>query len=311
MSSYRQFNDNVITDKDGIPIYGLDLELEAKKMAKYDKEKENDVRFWIEAVTGEEFKHDDFQEALKDGVLLCKVCNIVRPGSIPKINSSRLPFMQMENIGYFLKAADEMGLPKHDAFRTVDLFEGKNIPGVIQTLFIFGSVVQRLPNYNGPQLGVKLANKNQINFTEDQLRKSSNTVGLQFEGSYKHDTGLNASREVVKMKDPGLRGVTTQQMGGSISYESGKSISNNIVKVLPSSHTPGSGLGSKPQVQEYHYEEQPQQEVHEYQYNEPVQEEQADMDSALDELEMLAELRDQGVLSAEEFEEKKNKILGM
>jgi len=297
MSSYRQFDNNVITNKDGIPIYGLDLELEAKKMAKYDKEMENDVRYWIEAVTGEQFKHEDFQESLKDGILLCKLCNVVKPGSIPKINTSRLPFMQMENIGYFLKAADEMGLPKHDAFRTVDLFEGKNIPVVIQSLFIFGSVVQKLPGYNGPILGVKLADKSQITFTEEQLRKSANVVGLQYEGSYKHDTGLNASREVVKVRDPGLRGVTTQQMGGSISYENGKSISNNIVKIIPSTHTPGSGLRTQ--------QEQYEQENH--QYEQP----QDNIDSALDELEALAELRDQGILSQEEFEEKKNKILGL
>lgn len=305
-SNYVQFDPNqVITNKDGIPIYGMDLELEAKKMAKYDKEKENDIKFWIEAVTGEEFKTDDFQEALKDGILLCKLCNIIRPGSVPKINNSKLPFMQMENIGYFLKAADDMGLQKHDAFRTVDLYEGKNLPQVIQTLFIFASVVQKLPSYNGPEIGIKIADKRNIEFTEEQLRRSSNTVGLQYEGGYKHDTGLHASREVVKTKNSGIRGATTQQMSGSIGYESGKSISNNIVKVLPSTHTPGSGLQKKEsensfeRQQEYKYEEQPQQDGNELN------------DSVLDELEALAELRDQGILTQEEFEEKKSRILGL
>lgn len=286
MSSYIQYDPSqVVTNKDGIPIYGMDLELEAKKMAKYDKEKENDVRFWIEAVTGEQFKVDDFQDALKDGVHLCKLANTIKPGSVPKINTSKLPFMQMENIGYFLKAAENMGLKRHDAFQTVDLYEGKNLPQVIQTLFIFGSVVQKLPGYSGPTLGIKMADKQNIQFTEDQLRRSSNTVGLQYEGSFKHDTGLNASREVVKVKDPGLRGATTQQMGGSIAYQSGASISNNIVKVVPSSHTPGSGLRN---------------------------DEGSDTgDSTLDDLERLAELRDQGILTEEEFQEKKNAILGL
>jgi len=283
MSSYIQYDPNqVVTNKDGIPIYGMDLELEAKKMAKYDKEKENDVRYWIEAVTGEQFKSDDFVESLKDGVLLCKLANTIQPGSIPKVNSSKLPFMQMENIGYFLKAAEQMGLKRHDAFQTVDLYESKNIPQVIQTLFIFGSIVQKLPGYDGPQLGIKMADKRNIEFTEEQLRRSSNTVGLQYEGSFKHDTGLNASREVVKVKDPGLRGATTQQMGGSIAYGSGASISNNIVKVLPSTHTPGSGLRSDTAG-----------------------------DSTLDDLERLAELRDQGIITEEEFQEKKNAILGL
>lgn len=279
MSNYIQYDPNaVVTSKDGIPIYGMDLELEAKKMAKYDKEKENDVRYWIESVTGEAFKSEDFEESLKDGILLCKLANRIQPGSVPKVNTSKLPFMQMENIGYFLKAAESMGLKRHDAFQTVDLYEGKNIPQVIQTLFIFGSVVQKLPGYSGPQLGIKLADKNEINFTEDQLRRSSNIVGQQYEGSFKHETGLHAAREVVKTKDSGVRGVTTEQMGGSIKHEGNKSISNNIVKVVqqPSS-------GNKRQGDE----------------------------STLDDLERLANLRDRGLLTEEEFEAKKRQILGL
>jgi len=289
MSSYIQYDPNaVITNKDGIPIYGMDIELEAKKMAKYDKEKENDVRYWIEAVTGEHFKSDDFQESLSDGILLCKLANAIQPGSIPKINTSSLAFMKMENIGYFLKAAENMGLKRHDSFQTVDLFEGKNIPQVIQSLFIFGSVVQKLPGYSGPTLGIKIADKQKIEFTEEQLRKSQATVGLQYEGSNKHDTGLHYARNVVKVNDAGIRGATTQQMGGSIAYDSNKSISNNIVKVVPSSHTPGSGL-RQGTGQNY-----------------------ADSgDSTLEDLERLAELRDQGILTEEEFEEKKRLILGL
>jgi hypothetical protein len=282
MSTYTQYDPNaVVTNKDGIPIYGMDLELEAKKMAKYDREKENDVRYWIEAVTGESFKNDDFQDSLKDGVLLCKLANTIQPGSIPKVNSSKLPFMQMENVGYFLKAAENMGLKRHDSFQTVDLYEGKNLPQVIQSLNIFGSVAQKI-GWTGPQLGVKLADKQNIQFTDDQLRRGSNTVGLQYEGSFKHETGLNSAREVVKVKDTGIRGATTQQMGGSIAYDTNKSISNNIVKVVPSNHTPGSGLRQGGQE-----------------------------DSTLDDLERLAELRDQGILTEEEFQEKKNAILGL
>ncbi|KAL0479213.1 hypothetical protein AKO1_008036 [Acrasis kona] len=286
MSSYIQYDPNqVVTNKDGIPIYGMDLELEAKKMAKYDKEKENDVRYWIEAVTGEQFKSEDFQESLMDGVLLCKLVNTIKPGSIPKINNSKLPFMKMENIGYFLKAGAAMGLKPHDSFQTVDLYEGKNIPQVIQSLFNFGGVVQKLPGYDGPLLGVKFADKSNIQFTEDQLRRSSNTVGLQYEGSYKHETGLNASREVVKTKDSGIRGATTQQMSGSIAYEQGKSIHNNIVKNVssPTRATSGSSFVNT----------------------------DAQQDSTLDDLERLAELRDAGILTEEEFETKKQQILGL
>ena len=36
----------------------------------------------------------------------------------------------MENIGFFLKFCDEIGVPKTDIFQTVDLYENQNIPGV-------------------------------------------------------------------------------------------------------------------------------------------------------------------------------------
>ena len=55
------------------PIYGLDKELAAKQAAKYDPQREEDVRLWIQQVTGESFSQpNDFQASLKDGVLLCK-----------------------------------------------------------------------------------------------------------------------------------------------------------------------------------------------------------------------------------------------
>ena len=39
---------------------------------KYDPEREKLAREWLEQVSGEKFASDNFQESLKDGVLLCK-----------------------------------------------------------------------------------------------------------------------------------------------------------------------------------------------------------------------------------------------
>jgi hypothetical protein len=342
MSGYIQYDPNqVVTNKDGIPIYGMDLELEAKKMAKYDKEKENDVRFWIEAVTGESFSSDDFQDSLKSGVLLCKLANIVKPGSVPKINSSKLPFMQMENIGYFLKAAEKIGLKSHDAFQTVDLYEGKNIPQVIQTLFIYGSLAQKVPGFNGPQLGIKIADKQEIQFTDEQLRKSNAMVGLQYEGSTKHETGLNSGREIVKSKDTGLRGTTSQQSGGSIAHETGLHSSRDVVKtkdtgvrgvttqqsggsiahetgmnssreVVKTKDTGVRGITTQQSGGSIAYANQPSisNNIVKVQQSGGGQQQGSD-DSTLDDLERLAELRDQGILTDEEFNQKKRQILGL
>ncbi|KAL0478219.1 myophilin [Acrasis kona] len=228
MSNYLNYS-SAQKDKDGIPIYGMDKELQDKKNAKYNPESEREVREWIETLTGEKFK-GGFQESLKSGVLLCNFVNKIRPGIVPKINKSNLPFMQMENIGYFLKAATDLGLKTHDTFQTVDLYEDKNIPKVIQSLLILGSVVQKDPSYRGPKVGVKLADKTEYNFTEQQLRESQNTVGRQYDASINHGNVTSIGREVVKTKDTGLRTGQSQQTGGSLAPERNASIGNEIIK---------------------------------------------------------------------------------
>jgi hypothetical protein len=70
---------------------------------------------------------------LKDGTILCEFINKLKPGSVPKINRQKLPFMQMENINRYLEAVAKHGVEstylyeKHPFVVTVDLFERKNL----------------------------------------------------------------------------------------------------------------------------------------------------------------------------------------
>ena len=69
-----------------------------QKAAKYDKELDLKARQWLEEVAGEPFPtglepdSNTFHEALKDGVYLCKVINALQPGSVPKVNQSKMAF---------------------------------------------------------------------------------------------------------------------------------------------------------------------------------------------------------------------------
>jgi hypothetical protein len=43
--------------------------------------------------------------------------------------------MQMENIAHFLEGAQKAGVPQHDLFQTVDLFEDKNRTQVVDAIW--------------------------------------------------------------------------------------------------------------------------------------------------------------------------------
>lgn len=126
----RKFADPT-SSKDG--AYGDLAERQAKLEAKYDHTLEAGLRSWIESKTGESIGAD-FQAGLKNGEILCRLANILRPGSIKSINKATLAFKQMENINFFLDFARNIGVRGDDLFQTVALFEGSNMTQVLQTL---------------------------------------------------------------------------------------------------------------------------------------------------------------------------------
>ena len=85
--------------------YGMTWEPQENREAKYYPKMEADCRDWLQALVKEPLPPGSFHEALKDGVYLCKVMNMLLPGAIPKINASKMAFEVMENIGNFLDAA--------------------------------------------------------------------------------------------------------------------------------------------------------------------------------------------------------------
>jgi len=117
----------------GEPLCPLDKDI-AAKLGAVGADLEQDLRHWIEGMTGEKFSSPAFGKALKNGIILCKLANAIRPGIVQKIQTSAMPFVQMENINAFLQAEKVLGVPTADLFMTVDLFEEKNIGQVIRSL---------------------------------------------------------------------------------------------------------------------------------------------------------------------------------
>ncbi|GLD69518.1 calponin-1, partial [Lates japonicus] len=132
-STVNRQNNRMTTHFRSGPAFGLSAEVKSKLAGKYDPQKEEELRMWIQDVTGKRMG-DNFMESLKDGVLLCELINVLQPGSVKKINHSSQNWHQLENIGNFVRAITEYGLKPHDIFEANDLFENVNHTQVQCTL---------------------------------------------------------------------------------------------------------------------------------------------------------------------------------
>jgi len=159
--------------------FGMTAELADKRDKKYDLDVEGQVVEWIVSMLNCERPasgKDAVHAWLKDGQVLCNLINIIQPGSIRKINTNKMAFKQMENIGNFLAACEKAGVKKLDTFQTVDLYECANMPQVLAGLMALGRRAQALGHQG---IGPKEAEANKREFTEEQMREGRNVIGLQ------------------------------------------------------------------------------------------------------------------------------------
>ncbi|CAF4007928.1 unnamed protein product [Rotaria sp. Silwood1] len=115
----------------------LDQDIQSKMYWKQDPEQEKAAREWVESVTGERFSSDNYAEALHDGIILCKLMNKLKPGSVPKIHTQGPSIKLRENIGLFQEAARAYGVNPSELFQAVDCFDKQNIPQVTVRIFLF------------------------------------------------------------------------------------------------------------------------------------------------------------------------------
>lgn len=144
-----------------------------------NKEQEQEILNWIEAVIGEKLPAGAYEDVLRDGVILCRLINKIAPGSVNKIQTSGGSFKLMENIQRFQASLKKYGVPEEEIFQTADLYERRNIPQVTLCIYALARLTQKHPEYTGPRLGPKMAEENKREFTEEQLRASEGHVGLQ------------------------------------------------------------------------------------------------------------------------------------
>jgi len=217
--------------------YGLDADLANKAAAKKSQHADAFIKSqnWIEQVLGRPFP-GEFGDSLKDGTMLCELLNAIKPGCV-KANASKMPFKQMENVSNYLKVSRSLGVKQHDCFETVDLFEQKDLLLVALQIHALGAAIQvSCPGFQGPAIGVKIAQKNVRQFTAEQLsaQKANSGLTLQNAGSYgiMERTELNTSNNINfgnKNAGTGSSEMTAQTMGSAGIMERGSiNVSNDI-----------------------------------------------------------------------------------
>ncbi|XP_071956739.1 myophilin-like isoform X2 [Antedon mediterranea] len=169
------------------PSFGMSAEVKRKLDGKRNPEQEQKVREFIEFHLGEPFPSDNYQESLKNGILLCRLLKKFHPGFTAKIDKGKMPFNQRCNVENFCEGLKTFGLQEMELFQVNDLFEGKNLAQVTACIVAFARHAQTLPGYDGPILGPKQSTKNHREFTDEQLQAGKYIHSLQY-GSNKGAT---------------------------------------------------------------------------------------------------------------------------
>ncbi|KAK4232047.1 hypothetical protein QBC38DRAFT_540970 [Podospora fimiseda] len=139
-------------------VTSLDGDLRKLRLEKYTPAAANEAKQWIESILNERLPAGDLLDALKDGVALCKLVNLIVGPPGVKFKKSAMPFVQMENISHFLRASQgpPLNLQQHDMFLTVDLFEKKDPAQVLQCIGAFSRAANNVnpdsfPTAMGPK----------------------------------------------------------------------------------------------------------------------------------------------------------------
>ena len=107
---------------------------------------ERDTGAWIEVLVGQPRGGLTFHEWLQDGIILCQLANVIKPGVIATIHPADAPmFKKMENTTQFIRSCRAFGVMEKDLFSTVDLYEAKNLAAVQKTILNLAAVSRNVP----------------------------------------------------------------------------------------------------------------------------------------------------------------------
>ncbi|VDM95446.1 unnamed protein product [Thelazia callipaeda] len=126
---------------------GLAGAIRDKQISKFNEEEAKALLEWIQEIVKEEINtdgsFDNFRQTLRDGQMLCKLMNAIKPETIKKIMKPVSNFNCMENINQFCTAVRSLGVKDEETFQSVDLFEARDLFSVCVTLQSLGRLVEK------------------------------------------------------------------------------------------------------------------------------------------------------------------------
>ena len=148
-------------------VSSLEEDLATKQMFKYDAEAERSAVEWIEQVMGiKKPAGESLHEWLKSGVILCRLLNTMKPGSVPTPSESKIAFKQRENIGAYLDACQRrFSIHGGSLFQTVDLYEEKDMNIVVTSIHYLAKSVAKREGYSGPKIRQVVASADNVLLT--------------------------------------------------------------------------------------------------------------------------------------------------
>jgi hypothetical protein len=126
---------------------------------------EAEARAWLEAILQEPFGEGvSLSAGLANGVRLCRLANVIRPGSIPKFTlEPKMAVKERENVTLFIGFLKKLGMKDFEIFSTMDLSEDKPNPrAVVIAMHALGRLCQsgEFAALDLPRLGSKVLEKN-------------------------------------------------------------------------------------------------------------------------------------------------------
>eukprot|EP00761_Pharyngomonas_kirbyi_P013726 gb/GECH01013755.1/.p1 GENE.gb/GECH01013755.1/~~gb/GECH01013755.1/.p1 ORF type:complete len:1598 (+),score=438.48 gb/GECH01013755.1/:1-4794(+) len=159
------------------------------------------VQLWMSQVLAENQMEDsniqsltpsDFIDSIADGAILCRVANRLHlPKSVPdhqirtlSPSSRKQSFKTTDNIIRFLDSAKSSGLTSSFLFDVADLYEKKNLPRVIGSLYALALCLEQ--QGIGPQLNLDISPDD---FTAEEIQSAQTIIS-----SHRSNQSSNSSR---------------------------------------------------------------------------------------------------------------------